>query len=131
MPSYQRRRQVDRTSYIEIFHDQHQIGNRLDVRLDGNVLQRPYRLLAGLTSIRSILSVPAIPCLMAKPSLTPFAPFLACFVMTLNVPDTRPEFETRTTQFAFFTEGLLRATDRFKLVAGLRGLHRLFPRRPH
>jgi iron complex outermembrane recepter protein len=49
-----------------------------------------------------------------------FRPIPGLFRDDPNVPATRPEFESRTTQLAFFTEGLLRVTDRFKLVAGLR-----------
>ena len=60
---------------------------------------------------------------MAKPSLMPSAPFPGLFRDDPNVSDTRPEFDSRTTQVAVFTEGLLRVTDRFKMVVGLRVDH--------
>jgi iron complex outermembrane recepter protein len=112
--------QVDRTSYIEIFHDEHQIGNRLDVRLDGNVLQRPYRLLAGFDVNQIYFKRTSNTPFDGQTFVDAFRPIPGLFRDDPNVPDTRPEFESRTTQFSFFTEGLLRVTDRFKLVAGLR-----------
>ena len=112
--------QVERISYIEIFHDEHQIGNRLDVRLDGNVLQRPYRLLAGFDVNQIYFKRNSNTPFDGETVVDAFHPIPGLFRDDPNVPATRPEFESRTTQFAFFTEGLLRVTDRFKLVAGLR-----------
>ena len=112
--------QVERISYIEIFHDEHQIGNRLDVRLDGKVLQRPYRLLAGFDVNQIYFKRTSNPPFDGETVVDAFHPIPGLFRDDPNVPATRPEFESRTTQLAFFTEGLLRVTDRFKLVAGLR-----------
>ena len=112
--------QVERISYIEIFHDEHQIGNRLDVRLDGKVLQRPYRLLAGFDVNQIYFKRNSNTPFDGETVVDAFHPIPGLFRDDPNVPATRPEFESRTTQFAFFTEGLLRVTDRFKLVAGLR-----------
>jgi iron complex outermembrane receptor protein len=115
--------QVDRTSYIEIFHDEHQIGDRFDVRFDGTVLQRPYRLLAGFDVNRIYFRRTSNTPFDGETLVDAFHPIPGLFRDDPNVPATRPEFESHTTQVAVFTEGLLRLTDRFKLVAGLRVDH--------
>ena len=115
--------QVDRTSYIEIFHDEQQIGNRLDVRFDGTVLQRPYRVLVGFDVNRIKFRRNSDTPFDGETLVDAFRPLPGLFRDDPNVPDTRPEFDSRTTQVSVFTEGLLRVTDRFKLVVGLRVDH--------
>ena len=44
-----------------------------------------------------------------------------------NLAGTRPRFDTDTTQFALFTEGLIRVIGRFNLLAGLRYDHTTLP----
>lgn len=109
--------QVLRTSYIEIFHDQKQVGNRLEARFDGSVLQRRYRVLVGLEvnyiDFRHTNNGP----FEGESTVNAFRPDPGLFI---NLAGTLPKFDTRTTQSSIFTEGLLHVTDYFKVLAGLR-----------
>lgn len=109
--------EVLRTGYLEIFHDQDQYGNRLETRLDGTVLQRPYRVVVGLEvnhiAFRHTNNSP----FEGESTVDAFRPEPGLFI---NVAGTKPRFDTRTTQSAIFTEGLLRVTGNFKVIAGLR-----------
>jgi iron complex outermembrane receptor protein len=112
--------QVLRTGYLEIFHDQTQYGNRLDTRFDGSAWGRTYRVVTGFDvnhiDFRHTNNSP-----FGGESLVDASdPEAGEFI---NLAGTRPRFETDTTQFSLFTEGLLHIVERFKLLAGLRYDH--------
>ena len=109
--------QVLRTGYLEIFHDQDQYGNRFEARLDGAVLQHPYRVLVGFDvnhiAFRHTNNSP----FEGESTVNAFRPDPGVFI---NLAGTLPRFDTRTTQSSLFTEGLLHVTGNFKVIAGLR-----------
>ena len=109
--------QVDRTSYIEVLHDQYQFGNRSEARLDGSVLQRPYRVVVGFDVNRIKFRSTSNSPFSGDSTVDAFRPDPGLF---LHIDETLPRFDTRTTQVSLFTEGLLRITDGLKLLAGLR-----------
>lgn len=108
---------VDRTSYIEVSHDQDQIGNRFDARFDGSVLQQPYRVVVGFDVNRITFRSTSNSPFNGDSTVDAFNPDPGLF---LHIDPTRPRFDTRTTQVSFFTEGLLRVAERLRLLAGLR-----------
>ncbi|MGE3539584.1 MAG: TonB-dependent receptor [Candidatus Tectimicrobiota bacterium] len=111
---------VLRTFYIEILHDEDQIGNRLDARFNGTIGERKYRVLAGFDvnriRFRRTSNIP----FEGESTVNAFAPVPGLFI---NTTGTRPEFDTRTTQVSFFGEGLLHLTSNLKFLSGLRVDH--------
>jgi iron complex outermembrane receptor protein len=110
-------REVFRLSYIEIFHDQEQFGNRLDARYDGSVMGRKYRVLGGFDVNRIKFRRTSNTPFEGESVVDAFSPEPGEFI---NLAGTRPELETHTTQFSVFTEGMLQPVERFKFIAGLR-----------
>jgi iron complex outermembrane receptor protein len=96
--------EVLRTSYIEVFHDQEQFGNRLDTRYDGSVWGRKYRVLGGFDVNRIKFRHTNNSPFGGESTVDAFDPEPGQFI---NLAGTRPRFETHTTQFSIFTEGLL------------------------
>jgi iron complex outermembrane recepter protein len=109
--------QVDRTSYIEILHDQEQFRNRFDTLFDGWVLQRPYRVVVGFDVNRITFRSTSNSPFPGESTVDAFHPDSGVF---LHDEPTRPRFDTRTTQFSLFTEGFFYLTKPLKLLAGLR-----------
>ena len=112
--------EVLRTGYLEIYHDQQQYGNRLDTRLIGSVWGRPYRVVAGFDVNYIDFKMTNNSPFEGESIVDAFSPEPGLFQ---NVAGTRPRFDTDTTQFALFTEGLIRVIGRFNLLAGLRYDH--------
>lgn len=116
---------VLRTSYIEIFHDEDQIGNRLDARFDGNLGDRKYRVLVGFDVNRIRFRRTSNTPFGGDSTVNAFTPAPGLFI---NETGTRPEFDSRTTQVSFFGEGLLHLTPALKFLSGLRVDHLGFSR---
>jgi iron complex outermembrane receptor protein len=108
---------VDRTSYIEVLHDQEQFGNRFEARFNGAVSQRPYRVVVGFDvnhiTFRSTSNSP----FPGDSTVDAFTPDPGVFI---HDAPTLPRFDTNTTQFALFAEGILQLTKHLKFLAGLR-----------
>jgi iron complex outermembrane receptor protein len=111
---------VLRTFYIEILHDEDQIGNRLDARFDGSLGDRTYRLLAGFDVNRIRFRRTSNTPFDGESTVNAFQPVPGLFI---NETGTRPEFDSRTTQVSFFSEGLLHITNNLKFISGIRVDH--------
>jgi iron complex outermembrane receptor protein len=111
-------RMVDRTSYIEIFHDQEQIGNRMDATFRGNILGLKNEFVAGFEVNRIDFKHTNNSPFGGISSVNPFAFFDPGVFSSPN--PTVPAFSTVTDQYGIFAEDRLRVTDQWSIVGGVR-----------
>jgi iron complex outermembrane receptor protein len=118
-------RQVTRSDYLEIFHREHQIGDRASMRLDGQLFGRANRLVVGAEFNRITFDG------------SNNSPYRGESVVDADAfspgrfdsPDpTRLRFRTRTNQAAVFAENRLEVLPRLAWVSGLRYDHIAFHR---
>jgi iron complex outermembrane receptor protein len=108
---------INRSSYIEIFHDQQQLGNRMDAKFRGHVFGMVNEFVAGF-DVNSIN--------FTHTNNSPFGgsswvnPYN--FVPgVFNSPNaTVPGFGSVTNQYALFAENRLSITEQLSLIAGIR-----------
>ncbi|CFX45327.1 putative TonB-dependent siderophore receptor [Candidatus Filomicrobium marinum] len=109
---------IDRSSYIEIFHDQEQIGNRLDATvrtaLPGGVKNE---MVVGFDVNRIDFRHTNNSPYSGASDVDPFNPHPGWFI---NTDGTRPKFDTETSQYALFAEDRLKLSNQLSLVAGIR-----------
>ncbi|GBU17298.1 ferrichrome iron receptor precursor [Methylobacterium sp.] len=108
---------VRRSDYIEIWHDQEQIGNRFDATFRGSLLGMRNTVVAGF-------DVNHIDFLHTNNSpyagLTDVNPYAFDPGLFLRASATSPGFRTSTNQASLFVEDRLEVTDRLSLIAGAR-----------
>ncbi|KRR11241.1 TonB-dependent receptor [Bradyrhizobium jicamae] len=108
---------INRSDYIEIFHYQQQVGNRMDAKFRGHVLGMVNEFLAGF-DVNSIN--------FTHTNNSPYGGLSAVnpynFVPgVFNSPDpTVPGFGSVTNQYALFAENRLSVTEQLSLIAGIR-----------
>ncbi|WP_375778427.1 TonB-dependent receptor [Bradyrhizobium sp. ma5] len=112
---------IDRTSYLEIFHDQKQVGNRMDATFSGHIFGLENRFVTGF-DVNHIeffhtnnSSVPSIP---TNSSVAPYVFDPGSFFVTKS--PTTPGFNANVNQYALFAEDRLSLTDQLSLVTGVR-----------
>jgi len=108
---------VNRGDYLEILHDQDQVGNRFDASVDGQLAGRANRLVVGFEWYRTRLvhsnNAPYGGASVVDPYN--FAP--GSFMSPVpTIPGRKAEMDTH----AFFLENVLDIAAQWKLVAGLR-----------
>ena len=108
---------IQRNNYIEIFHDQKQVGDRFDATFRGDLFGFRNEFLVGF-------DVNHIDFLHTNNSpyggtsfVNPFAFDPGSF---LRVNGTSPGYFTSTDQYSVFAEDKLSLTDQFALIAGVR-----------
>lgn len=108
---------IDRKSYIEIFHNQQQIGDRMDATFRGHVLGMKNEFVAGFDVNRIDFAHTNNSPFSGTSSVTPvnFDPGLFLSPIT-----TVPAFSSVTDQYALFAEDRLSVTDQLALVGGVR-----------
>ena len=109
---------ITRSSYIEIFHDQDQVGNRMDATFKGHVLGLANELVAGFDVNKIDFTH------------TNNSPYAGTSSVSLDVPDpgyfsaattlTTPGFNAIVNEYALFAEDRLSLTDKLSLVSGVR-----------
>lgn len=110
---------VDRSFYLEIIHEQEQLGNRSDVVVDFAVAGRDNRLSVGTEFNRMDFSH------------INNRPYAGATSVDLDNPDpgtwaegvesaTTRDFDSETFQYAVFVDDLLELNEQWSLVAGLR-----------
>jgi iron complex outermembrane recepter protein len=108
---------IDRASYIEIFHNQQQIGDRMDASFRGHVLGMPNEFVAGFDVNRIDF---------AHTNNSPFSGTSSVNAVGfdpgvfLSPIPTVPSFRSVTNQYAVFAEDRLSVTDQLSLVGGIR-----------
>jgi iron complex outermembrane recepter protein len=108
---------IDRKSYIEIFHNQQQTGDRMDATFRGHVLGMKNEFVAGFDVNRIDFAHTNNSPFSGASSVNPvnFDPGLF-----LSPVATVPAFSSVTNQYALFAEDRLSVTDQFALVGGMR-----------
>ena len=116
---------IDRSDYIEIYHQQEQVGNRFDAAFRGELFGFRNEFLAGFDvnaiRFRHTNNSPY----GGESSVPPTGYDPGLFI---NLAGTRPAYATRTSQASVFAENRLILSDRLSLLAGVRydapSLHR-------
>ncbi|MFB9269730.1 TonB-dependent receptor [Bradyrhizobium erythrophlei] len=110
-------RMIDRSDYIEIFHDQAQIGNRMDATLRGHVFGFSNEFVAGFDVNRIDFTHTNNSPYGGSSSVDPFSFNPGLF----SSPDrTAPSFNAITNQYAVFAEDRLKLSDQLAIVGGVR-----------
>ncbi|WP_420132790.1 TonB-dependent receptor [Rhodopseudomonas sp.] len=111
---------INRSSYIEIFHDQEQLGSRTDATFKGHLFGLANEFVAGFDVNRIAFTHTNNSPYAGTSSVTPYNFDPGYF---LPVSPTRPSFHTLTTQYGLFAENRLSLTDQLSLVGGVRSDH--------
>jgi iron complex outermembrane receptor protein len=113
---------IDRSSYLEIYHDQEQIGDRFDATVRHDLFGMKNEVVAGFDVNRiNFLHTNNSP-YGGHSSVDPFDFDSGWFDYPDDGPleDTRPGFKSKTFQYSLFMEDRLEVTDQLSLVGGLR-----------
>ncbi|MGP9814118.1 TonB-dependent receptor [Rhodopseudomonas sp. NSM] len=108
---------INRSSYIEIFHDQEQIGSRTDATFKGHLFGLANEFVAGFDVNRIAFSHTNNSPYSGTSTVTPYNFDPGSF---LWVSSTRPSFHTLTTQYGLFAENRLSLTEQLSVVTGVR-----------
>lgn len=112
---------IDRSSYLEIFHNEQQLGDRMDATFRGHVFGMANELLTGFEVSRTSFAPYRINSTTssntAASSVNPYNFAPGSFFTT--VPTTAT-FGSLANQVAVFAEDRLSITDQLSLVAGIR-----------
>ncbi|MGY3583561.1 iron complex outermembrane receptor protein [Bradyrhizobium sp. USDA 4341] len=109
---------IDRSSYIEIFHDQKQLGNRMDATFSGHVLGLANQFVAGFDVNRIDFTHTNNSPYGGASSINPYVFDPGSFFATTTA--TTPGFNAIVNQYALFAEDRLSLTDQLSLVTGVR-----------
>jgi len=111
---------VDRSDYIEIFHDQRQIGDRMDATFRGHVFGMVNEFVAGFDvnniSFTRISNSP----FDGTSSVSLYAVDPGLFGDGYHLSPTGPDFSSTTNQYGVFAENRLSITDQLSLIGGIR-----------
>lgn len=110
---------INRTGFLEIIHDQTQIGDRFHALINHALFGHNNRFLLGF-DVNSIDFERPRNDFSGSSDVDPFNPNLGRF---LNLSGTVPRLETTTDQFSVFAEDTLEVWDPLKLVTGFRFEH--------
>lgn len=108
---------INRNSYLEIYHDQQQIGNRTDATISGHIFGMKNEFVAGFDVNRIVFrhtnnGSPANTSSVNPSNFDPGA-------FTSSNP-TVPGFSSGTNQYGLFAENRLSVTEQLSLVGGIR-----------
>ncbi|MDF3836392.1 TonB-dependent receptor [Cupriavidus basilensis] len=111
--------QVRRTDYLEILHDQEQVGDRADLKIDGQLFGMANTAMAGFDVNRIHFT---------NSSNSPYGGTSTVGAWQfdpgqfINPPGiaTSPRFRTHTTQYALFGEDRLKLTRQWSVIGGVR-----------
>ncbi|MBR0874199.1 TonB-dependent siderophore receptor [Bradyrhizobium tropiciagri] len=109
---------IDRSSYIEIFHDQKQSGNRMDATFSGHVFGLANQFVAGFDVNHIEFFHTNNSPFGGASSVNPYVFDPGSFFATTNA--TTPGFNAIVNQYALFAEDRLKLTDQLSLVTGVR-----------
>lgn len=108
---------IDRSSYIEIFHNQQQVGDRMDATFRGHVLGLKNEFVAGFDVNRIDFTHTNNSPYSGTSSVNPWSFDPGVFLSPIP---TVPSFRTATNQYALFAEDRLWLTDQWTLIGGVR-----------
>lgn len=113
---------IDRSSYLEIFHNEQQLGDRMDVTVKGHIFGMKNEFLAGFDVSRVNFAPYRINSFGglsngARSSIDPYNFFPGSYFSTIPTVST---YGSVANQFAIFAENRLSVTDQLSLVTGIR-----------
>lgn len=108
---------INRSSYIEIFHDQQQFGNRIDAKFRGRVFGMVNEFVAGFDVNSINFTHTNNSPFGGTSSVNPYN-FVPGVFNSSNA--TVPGFGSVTNQYALFAENRLSVTEQLSLIAGIR-----------
>lgn len=109
--------QIDRSDYLEIYHQQQQVGDRMDATFTGHLFGMVNTFVAGFDVNRIDFRHTNNSPYGGFSSVNPFNFDPGLF----NSPDpTLPGFKSVANQYAFFAENRLAVTEQLSLIAGVR-----------
>ena len=108
---------IDRSSYIEIFHNQQQVGDRMDATFRGHVLGLKNEFVAGFDVNRIDFTHTNNSPFSGASSVNPWSFDPGVFLSPIP---TVPSFRSVTNQYALFAEDRLWLTDQWTLIGGVR-----------
>ena len=108
---------IDRSSYIEIFHNQQQVGDRMDATFRGHVLGLKNEFVAGFDVNRIDFTHTNNSPFTGNSSVNPWSFDPGVFQSPVA---TVPSFNSVTNQYALFAEDRLWLTDQWTLIGGVR-----------
>jgi len=109
---------INRTNYIEIFHDEAQLGNRMDATFRGRVLGLANEFVAGFDINRVDFTHTNNSPFGGTTSVSPYAVDMGSFSATTT--PTTPGFNAIVNQYALFAEDRLSLSDQLSVVSGVR-----------
>jgi iron complex outermembrane receptor protein len=109
---------INRTNYIEIFHDEAQLGNRMDTTFRGHVLGLANEFVAGFDLNRVDFTHTNNSPFGGTTSVSPYGIDMGTFSATTT--PTTPGFNAIVNQYALFAEDRLSLTDQLSVVSGVR-----------
>lgn len=110
-------RRVQRSSYIEIHHDQRQIGDRFDATWRTNIMGLPNQTVAGFDVNRIDFKHTNNAPYGGSSTVDPFSLSPGQFI---NTAGTTPRYKSRTEQYSLFLENRLSLTPELDLIGGVR-----------
>lgn len=109
---------INRNNYIEIFHDQSQVGNRMDATFRGHLLGLANEFVAGFDVNRVDFTHTNNSPYGGASSVSPYAGDMGSFAATTT--PTTPGYNAIVNQYALFAEDRLSLTDQLSVVSGVR-----------
>ncbi|CAO3360814.1 TonB-dependent receptor [Azospirillum palustre] len=110
-------RRIQRSSYIEIYHDQRQVGDRFDATWRNSVFGMKNEMVGGFDLNRIEFKHTNNSPYGGSSTADPFDPAPGLF---LNSAGTSPRSRSRTRQYSLFAEDRLAVTPQLSLVGGIR-----------
>jgi iron complex outermembrane receptor protein len=111
---------INRTNYIEIFHDENQVGNRMDATFKGHVLGLESEFVAGFDLNRIDFTHINNSPYSGTSSVSPFSVDTGWGSFFATTVPTTPGFNAIVNQYSLFTEDRLALTDQLSVVTGAR-----------
>ena len=108
---------IDRSSYIEIFHNQQQVGDRMDATFRGHVFGLKNEFIAGFDVNRIDFTHTNNSPYSGTSSVNPWSFDPGVFLSPIP---TVPSYSSVTNQYALFAEDRLSLTDQWTLIGGVR-----------
>ncbi|MGC2082914.1 MAG: TonB-dependent siderophore receptor [Bradyrhizobium sp.] len=112
-------KKIERSDYIEIFHDQRQIGDRMDTTFRGHVLGMANEFVAGF-DVNNISFTHTNNSPFDGSSSVNLYAFDPGLFSGGNPSPTAPGFSSTTNQYGVFAENRLSVTDQLSLIGGIR-----------
>ncbi|TWG84975.1 iron complex outermembrane receptor protein [Cupriavidus gilardii J11] len=111
---------VNRSSYVEILHDQWQVGNTTDAVIRHELFGMRNTVSAGFDVNRASFRHTNNSPYAGNSTVDPYVFDRGSFI---NVAGTTPRYSNEATQYALFAEDRLEVTSRWSVLAGLRYDH--------